>query len=210
MPFWNKTPVPAPTPQASTPYDPTHVWVSGPNGDVLTNTVTGQPVVPGTLIPVPAGVSPSQFAASIPVVSAIATPVAKESIIMSLESVGKEVLSVLEAVAKDTEKVLTVAVKYAAPVAALVSLLFPGASVASGAAVTAVTLIQNAVIEVEQKASALPAGLTAAQKTADVLQLIGPAVESVLASEKITAGSAEITNLINAVSAILTVAPATA
>lgn len=209
---FTKTDPAAATPAAPTPYDPTHVWVSGPNGDVLTNTVTGLPVTPGAKIPVPAGVEPAAFVASIPTVVApppvIATPVAKETIKMSLESAGKEVLSVLETVAKDTEKVLTVAVKYAVPVEALVSILFPAAGPAAAAAGTALSLIQTAVLEVEQKASLLPAGLTAAQKAADVLQLVGPAVTAVLAQEKITAGNAEITNLINAVSAILTVAPA--
>lgn len=117
-------------------------------------------------------------------------------------------VSVLETVGKDAEKVLTVAVKYAVPVAALVSLLFPASSVVSGAAVVAVDLIQKAVLEVEAKASALPAGLTAAQKTADILELVGPAITSILATEKITYGASEITNLINAVSAILSVAPA--
>jgi len=130
-----------------------------------------------------------------------ATPVAKEST-MSF-------LSVLEAVGKDAEKVLTEVVKYAVPVASLVSLLFPSVAVGSTAAVTAITLIQNAVLEVEAKASALPAGLTAAQKAADVLLLVGPAVTAILAQEKITAGATEIQNLITAVSAILAVAPST-
>lgn len=221
FPFgWGRTSAEgATTPAPATPYDPTHVWVSTPAGDVLVNTVTGQPAAPGTKISVPAGVSPGVLAASIPsVVSApvsaiptsIATPVAKESITMSLESAGKEVLSVLETVGKDVEKVLTVAVKYAVPVEALVSILFPAAGPAAAAAGTALSLIQTAVLEVEQKASALPAGLTAAQKAADILQLVGPAVTSILAQEKITAGSAEVANLISAVSAILNVAPVAA
>lgn len=128
------------------------------------------------------------------------TPVAKESSTMSF-------ISVLEAVGKDAEKALTEVVKYAVPVASLASLLFPAAAAGSAVAVTAVTLIQNAVLEVEAKTSLLPAGLTVAQKAADVLQMVGPAVTAILAQEKITAGSAEVANLIAAVSAILAVAP---
>jgi hypothetical protein len=129
---------------------------------------------------------------------------------MSLKSDVTKFVSVMEKIGSGAEKTLVVASHYFVPVATLVSLLFPAEGEAAlGAAVTA-DLIQSAVAEVEQKAKALPAGLTGPQKLADVLHLVEAAVVSILASEKLAVNSQEVTNLVNAVVAILNVVPAAA
>lgn len=129
---------------------------------------------------------------------------------MSLKSEFTTVISRMEAITKNVEKALVVVAKYAVPLATLVGLLFPAVAPESIAAATALDLIQQAVIEVEAKSSALPTTLTGAQKLADVLQLVQSAVVSILAQEKITVNSQEVTNLVNAVVAILNVVPAKA
>lgn len=129
---------------------------------------------------------------------------------MSLKSDLTKFVSVLEAVGKDVEKALVSVAKYAVPVATLVGLLFPAVAPEAIAAATAVDLIQQAVLEVEAKATALPTTLTGAQKLADVLQLVQGAVINLLATEKITVNQQEVTNLVNAVVAILNVVPAKA
>lgn len=116
-----------------------------------------------------------------------------------------------------TEKIIYAdIIKYAPPVAKLAELLFPAdaAAIAAGTSVVlnATTLIQNAVLMVEQKyaASGVAAG-TGAQKAAEVLTLAGPAVTSLLTQAGVTEPANYIQNLINAVVAVLNVsqAPAT-
>ena len=118
---------------------------------------------------------------------------------------------VLEAIGKDFAKGLTWAVQYGLPVEKLVGLLFPAAAPATTALADATTLIQNAVVLVEQKyaASGVQAG-TGAQKLAEVLTLAGDAVTSLLASAGITAAADYVQTLVSAVVAILNVQPAPA
>ncbi len=120
-------------------------------------------------------------------------------------------VGVLEAVGKDFAKGLKWAVQYAVPVEKLVGLLFPSAAPAVTVLVNATTLIQNAVVVVEQKyaASGVQAG-TGAQKLAEVLTLAGDAVTSLLASAGISATAAYVESLVSAVVAILNVQPAPA
>lgn len=115
-------------------------------------------------------------------------------------------ISVLKAIGKAFEKGLVWAVKYAVPVEKLVALLFPAAAPVAVGVADATTLIQNAVLLVEQKYAA--AGVqdgTGDQKLAEVLTLTEAAVTSLLAKEGITADTSYITNLVNAVVAILNV-----
>ncbi len=120
-------------------------------------------------------------------------------------------LGVLEAVGKDFAKGLKWAVQYAVPVEKLVALLFPAAAPTATVLANATTLIQNAVVMVEQKyaASGVQAG-TGPQKLAEVLTLAGDAVAALLASAGITASAAYVESLVAAVVAILNVQPAPA
>jgi hypothetical protein len=115
-------------------------------------------------------------------------------------------LGVLEAVGKGFEKGLKWALTYAVPVEKLVALLFPQALPAVTAVVDATTLMQNAVLLVEQKyaASGVQSG-TGAQKLAEVLLLTQDAVTSLLAQAGVTASTSYIENLVTAVVSILNV-----
>lgn len=124
-------------------------------------------------------------------------------------------ISVLEKIGKEFAKGLTWAVSYAVPVEKLAALLFPSAAPALTAVVAATNLIQNAVLMVEQKYAAAGAAKgTGTQKLAEVVQLAGDAVTSLLASAGIKADKDYIQKLISAVVSILNVqaeqAPATA
>ena len=122
-------------------------------------------------------------------------------------------VSVLEAVGKDFAKGLKWAVQYAVPVEKLVGLLFPAAAPAMTAAAAATSLIQAAVLQVEQKfaASGQQDG-TGQQKLAEVLTLAEGAVTTLLKDAGLPADSGYVTQLVNAVVAILNVqaAPAVA
>jgi len=113
-------------------------------------------------------------------------------------------VGVLETVGKDFAKGLKWAVTYAVPVEKLVALLFPAAGPAISVLTDATTLIQNAVIEVEQKyaASGVQGG-TGAQKLAEFMTLAGTAVTQLLSAAGITATSGYVESLVAAVVAIL-------
>jgi len=117
-------------------------------------------------------------------------------------------IGVLETIGKDFAKGLKFAVTYAVPVEKLVALLFPAAAPALAVVADATTLIQNAVLLVEQKfaAAGVQSG-TGAQKLAEVLTLAESSVTSLLAEAGITASTSYVTNLVNAVVAILNVQP---
>ena len=121
--------------------------------------------------------------------------------------------SILTAIGKDFEKGLAWAVKYAVPVEKLVALIFPAAAPAAATLATATTLIQNAVLEVEQKyaASGIQSG-TGTQKLAEVITLAGAAVTALLTQANVEASATYVQSLISAVVAILNVQsmPATA
>jgi hypothetical protein len=122
-------------------------------------------------------------------------------------------IGVLEAVGKGFEKGLKWALSYAIPVEKLLELLFPAASPVVAEVVDATTLIQNAILLVEQKyaASGVQSG-TGAEKLAEVLLLTEQTVTSLLAKADIEADSSYIAGIISAVVAILNVqqAPAAA
>jgi hypothetical protein len=115
-------------------------------------------------------------------------------------------ISVLETIGKGFEKGLKWAVTYAVPVELLVALLFPAAAPVATELATATTLIQNAVLLIEQKyaASGAQSG-TGPQKLAEVLLLTEQAVTGLLSKAGINADSGYIASIVSAVVAILNV-----
>jgi hypothetical protein len=118
-------------------------------------------------------------------------------------------IGVLEAIGKDFAKGLKWAVQYAIPVEKLVALLFPAAAPVATAVADATSLIQNAVLLVEQKyaAAGVQSG-TGVQKLTEVMTLAGDAVATLLTQAGITASTAYIESLVSAVVAVLNVQPA--
>jgi hypothetical protein len=118
----------------------------------------------------------------------------------------------LEKIGKDFEKGLKWALEYAVPVERLAALLFPAESGAINEVADATSLIQNAVLLVEQKyaASGVQSG-TGAQKLSEVLLLTEQAVTGLLSKAGITVSSSYLQSLVSAVVAILNVqlAPST-
>ncbi|QHN01965.1 hypothetical protein FTO74_00155 [Granulicella sp. WH15] len=123
-------------------------------------------------------------------------------------------LGVLETIGKGFAKGLAWAVTYAIPVEKLVALLFPAAAPAVDGLADATSLIQNAVLLVEQKyaAAGVQSG-TGAQKLAEVVLLTEPVVTGLLKQAGVTVDSNYLESLVSAVVAILNVqvvAPVTA
>jgi hypothetical protein len=118
---------------------------------------------------------------------------------------------VLDAVGKDFAKGLKWAMQYALPVEKLVALLFPAAAPTVDVLESATTLIQSAVVLVEQKyaASGVQEG-TGTAKLAEVIALAGDAVTTLLAKAGIAASPDYVQSLVSAVVAILNVQPAPA
>lgn len=115
-------------------------------------------------------------------------------------------VSVLETIGKGFEKGLRWAVEYSIPVERLVGLLFPAAAPLANEIADATSLIQNAVLLVEQKyaASGVQSG-SGAQKLAEVVLLTEQAVTALLAKAGITADTSFVQNIVSAVVAILNV-----
>ena len=120
-------------------------------------------------------------------------------------------VSVLEAVGKGFEKGLKWAVTYAVPVEKLVGLLFPSAAPVMNEVVDATSLIQTAVLLVEQKyaASGVQSG-TGAQKLNEVMLLTESAVTGLLAKAGGQVDSSYLQSVVSAVVAILNVQSASA
>jgi hypothetical protein len=115
-------------------------------------------------------------------------------------------INILETIGKGFEKGLKWAVTYAVPVERLVALLFPAAAPVATELAAATTLIQNAVLLIEQKyaASGAQSG-TGPQKLSEVLLLTEQAVTGLLAKAGINADSSYIASIVSAVVAILNV-----
>lgn len=127
---------------------------------------------------------------------------------MSIATIEKKVVNGLEEAGKDFVKGLAVVEKYAVPAASLASLLFPAQAGALQLGVTSVALVQNAVVEIEQKYAAsgiAKSNETNEKKLADVTTLVAPTVEALLASEGVKIDTAGIQGIINAVVAVLKV-----
>ena len=115
-------------------------------------------------------------------------------------------VSVMETIGKGFAKGLKWAVEYAVPVEKLVGLLFPAAAPLANGVADATSLIQTAVLLVEQKyaASGVQSG-TGAQKLSEVMLLVEQSVTTLLAKTGITADTSYLENVISAVVAILNV-----
>ena len=115
-------------------------------------------------------------------------------------------VSVMELIGHDVKIAWSEVVKYLPVAAKLAELIFPAQTAVIGSAINSVDLIQQAVVTVEQKFAAAgnPTG-TGAQKLAQVLSIVSPTVTELLTAEKIPVDSAYITDIVNAVVAILNV-----
>ena len=120
-------------------------------------------------------------------------------------------VSVLETIGKGFAKGLQWAVEYAVPVEKLVGLLFPAAAPVANEVADATSLIQTAVLLVEQKyaASGVQSG-TGAQKLAEVMLLTEQSVTALLAKAGIATDSTYIAKVVSTVVAILNVQGASA
>lgn len=97
-------------------------------------------------------------------------------------------------------------VKYLPAAASLAALIFPAQAAAITGVVNSVDLIQQAVATVEQKFAAAgnPTG-TGPQKLAQVLTMVSPTVLQLLQAEGLNYNSVQVTNIVNAVVAVLNV-----
>lgn len=116
-----------------------------------------------------------------------------------------KLVSIMEKIGHDVEVVWTDVQKYLPSVESLALLIF---GTKAEPVINSISLIQSTVATVEQKfaASGNPTG-TGAQKSAQVLAIVGPAVTSLLAQEKIVVNDDQIQKIINAVVAILNAQP---
>src|SRR5271169_5735906 len=114
--------------------------------------------------------------------------------------------SVMETIGKGFAKGLKWAVEYAVPVEKLVGLLFPAAAPVANEVADATSLIQTAVLLVEQKyaASGVQDG-TGAQKLSEVMLLTEQSVAALFGKAGITTDSNYISSVVSAVVAILNV-----
>jgi len=115
-------------------------------------------------------------------------------------------VSVMETIGKGFAKGLKWAVEYAVPVEKLVGLLFPAAAPVANEVADATSLIQTAVLLVEQKyaASGVQDG-TGAQKLSEVMLLTEQSVAALFGKAGITTDSNYISSVVSAVVAILNV-----
>lgn len=102
--------------------------------------------------------------------------------------------------------VLADVVKYALPIATVVSVAVPPGSAAEQAFAASLTMVLNTVIVVEQKWSAL--GSADAQKLADVLQIVEQPMVTLFAQAGFAVDALYVTDLVNAVVALLNAQPA--
>ena len=120
-------------------------------------------------------------------------------------------VSVMERIGHDIKIAWEDVVKYLPEGAALAALLFPAQAAGIAGVVNSVNLIQPAVATVEQKFAAMgEATGTGAQKLAQVISIVGPTVTQLLAAEGLQYDQAQITNIIDAVVAVLNVKEAPA
>jgi hypothetical protein len=114
--------------------------------------------------------------------------------------------SVLETIGKGFAKGLKWALEYAVPVERLVALLFPTAAPVANELADATSLIQTAVLLVEQKyaASGVQSG-TGAQKLSEVMLLTEQSVTALLSKAGVATDSSYIASVISAVVATLNV-----
>lgn len=119
--------------------------------------------------------------------------------------------SIMDKIGHDIKVAWEDVVKYLPAAASLADVIFPAQTATITGVVNAVGLVEQAVATVEQKfvAAGAPSG-TGAQKLAQVLAIVGPTVTQLLASEGLNYNSTQVTNIVNAVVAVLNVQAATA
>jgi hypothetical protein len=133
---------------------------------------------------------------------------------MSIATIEKKFVSVLDKVGQDFVKGLDEVEKYLPAAGALAGMIFPADTAAISGVVNTTQLIQSAVASVQQKLAA--AGVKTATGTAlaaDVLTIVTPTVTQLLTEAGVkNVNSAYIQKIVNAVVAILDVqrAPAAA
>lgn len=132
------------------------------------------------------------------------------SILSTIEKDGKKLLSILEVAARDADKGIVAIAKFIPQATKLADLLFPAyapeINAGSSIAINVVDVIQNAIVEVEAKAKLIPAGLTGAQKSAEVLQIVSGVVIADLKSLGVTnPDTSFVQSIINAVVAFFNV-----
>lgn len=123
---------------------------------------------------------------------------------------SNKVVRFLEAAGKDFAKGLAFAVKEAPAVDKLAAVIFPSSVAVTAPATTALKLLQNSVVAIEQKyaASGVQSG-TGEQKTAEVLALAGPAATSLLTAAGVPAvDDSYIGSIVDAIVGVLNVTPA--
>lgn len=119
-------------------------------------------------------------------------------------------VSIMEQIGIDCLKALSFVEKYLPEVAVLVETLFPGQTAVADGIVNSVSLIQKAVVTIEQKMAAGGAAAgTGTQKLADVVSIVSPTVTQLLTAEGLKVDTAYIQKLTNAVVDILNVQAAT-
>lgn len=120
-------------------------------------------------------------------------------------------ISIMEKIGHDIKVAWADVVKYLPAVIDLAKLIFPQAAAELTGVQNSVSLIQQAVATVEQKFAATGnATGTGAQKLAQVISIVGPTVTQLLAAEGLNYNQTQITNIINAVVAVLNVQEAPA
>lgn len=114
-------------------------------------------------------------------------------------------VSFLESVGKEVEKGLAWAIKVAPSLDGLAAAVFPASVSVSAPLTLGLTLIQNAVILIEQKyAAAGKQNGTGAEKAAEVITLAGPAATQLLTEAGLPATEqGYIENIVNAVVGVL-------
>ena len=119
--------------------------------------------------------------------------------------------SVMDRIGEDVKVVWAEVVKYLPAAENLAKLIFPAQAAGVDAVINMTSLIQQAVATVEQKFAAQgePTG-TGEQKLAQVLAIVSPVVLQTLAAAELPTDTAYVTNVVNAVVAILNVQQASA
>ena len=102
--------------------------------------------------------------------------------------------------------VLTDIARFAVPIAAVIGMATPGGPAEEAAFLSAIQLVGNAVIAIEQKWSSAEPG-SGAQKLADVLLLVEQPVITLLGDAGLAVNAAYVTSLVNGMVALLNAQP---
>lgn len=119
---------------------------------------------------------------------------------------NNKVITIMEAIARDCLKGLSLVQTYLPAATTLAEAIFPAETASIAGATGVITLIQNAVATVEAKwAAGNESSKNGAQKLADVLSLVGPTVTETLTSLGVKVDSSYVARLVNIVVSILNI-----